>query len=174
MISAVTTCASLLYVMKRPHLDGGQKLTVLALAVLAGVPVSYVLFVLLSLVNIMRFWDTGIWDTGIWNTGIWNTGIGSDVVFLYFSAPMAVLLSLMLVLITSMINAGAAPKTETVRHDTSVTAGPVAPDAGRLLLTGTIAVAVLFLLIVVATVAGFFWWNAAYSLCWWSSLFCLL
>ena len=165
LIIAVTTCASLLYVLKRPHLGGRQKLIVLALAVLAGVPVGFVLSVLLSLAGIMLFWDTGI---------------GGDVVFLYFSAPMAVLLNLMLVLIASMINAGAAPKSETVMHDTSVTAGQgtpgamdqeptavstsqtaglVAPDAGRLLLIGTIAVAVFFLLVVVGIVGGFFWWD---------------
>ena len=151
--------------LKRPHLGGRQKLTVLALAVLAGLPVGFVLFVLLSLVGIMLFWDTGV---------------GSDVVFLYFSAPMAVLLNLMLALIASIINAGAAPKSETVMQDTSVTAGPgmpaamdqeptavsasqtagpVAPDAGRLLLMGTIAVAVFFLLVVVGIVGGFFWWD---------------
>lgn len=62
LIIVVTTCASLLYVLKRPRLDVRQKLTVLILAMLAGVPVGFVLFVLLSLVNIMRFWDTGIWD----------------------------------------------------------------------------------------------------------------
>ena len=165
LIIAVTTGASLLYVLKRPHLGGRQKLIVLALAMLAGVPVGSVIFGLLSMVGIMLFWDTGI---------------GSDVVFLYISAPMAVLLNLMLVLIASMVNAGAAPKTETVMPDTSVTArqgtpaameqettaagtpqtaGPVVPDTGRLLLTGTIAVAEFFLLIVVGIVGGFFWWD---------------
>lgn len=43
LIIAVTTGASLLYVLKRPHLDGRQKLIVLALAMLAGVPVGFVL-----------------------------------------------------------------------------------------------------------------------------------
>ena len=165
LIIAVTTGASLLYVLKRPHLDGRQKLIVLALAVLAGVPVGFALFVLLSMVGIMLFWDTGI---------------ENDAVFLYFSAPMAVLLNLMLVLIASMVNAGAARKSETVLHDTSVTAAqgvPVAvnqettlagtsetaeavtPDTGRLLLVGTISVAVFFLLTVVGIVGGFFWWD---------------
>ncbi len=165
LIIVVTTGASLLYVLKRPHLDGRQKLIVLALAVLAGVPVGFVLVVLLSMVGIMLFWDTGI---------------ENDAVFLYLSAPMAVLLNLMLVLIASMTNAGAARKSETVLRDTSVTAGqgvPVAvnqeitaagtsetaggvtPDTGRLLLIGTIAVAVFFLLTVVGIVGGFFWWD---------------
>lgn len=111
----------------------------------------------------------------------WDTGIENDAVFLYLSAPMAVLLNLMLVLIASMTNAGAARKSETVLRDTSVTAGqgvPVAvnqettaagtsetagavtPDTGRLLLVGTIAVAVFFLLTVVGIVGGFFWWDA--------------
>ena len=165
LIIAVTTGASLLYVLKRPHLDGRQKLTVLALAVLAAFPVGCVLFFFLSLAGIMLFWETGI---------------GGDVAFLYFSAPMAVLLNLMLVLIASMINAGAAPKSETVVRDTSMTAGegipaamdqeptavsttqtagPVAPDVGRLLLIGTNAVAVFFLLVVVGFVGGFFWWD---------------
>ena len=165
LVIAATTCASLLYVLKRPHLDGRQKLMVLALAVLAGVPVGFVLFVLLSMVGIMLFWDTGI---------------ENDAVFLYLSAPMAVLLNLMLVLIASMTNAGAARKSETVLHDTSVTAGQgipaevnqettaaepsqtaqaVTPDTGRLLLIGTISVAVFFLLTVVGIVGGFFWWD---------------
>ena len=165
LIIAVTTCASLFYVLKRPHLDGRQKLMVLALAMLAGVPVGFALFVLLSMVGIMLFWDTGI---------------ENDAVFLYLSAPMGVLLNLMLVLIASMTNAGAARKSETVLRDTSVTAGqgvPVAvnqettavgtsetaggvtPDTGRLLLIGTIAVAVFFLLTVVGIVGGFFWWD---------------
>ena len=166
LIIAVTTGASLLYVLKRPHLDGRQKLMVLALAMSAGVPVGFVLFVLLSMVGIMLFWETGI---------------GSDVVFLYLSAPLAVLLNLMLVLIASLVNAGAAPKSEMVMRDPSVTAGQgipaamdqettatatsptaglVAPDTGRLLLIGTIAVAAFFLLIVVAIVGGFYWWDA--------------
>ncbi len=165
LIIAVTTCASLIYVLKRPHLDGRQKLIVLALAMLAGVPVGFVLFVLLSLVGLMLFWETGV---------------GGNVVFLYFSAPMAVLLNLMPVLIANMTNAGAAPKSETVTRDTPVTAGQgvpaavdqettaagtsqtavlVALDTGRLLLTGTIAVAVFFLLTVVGIVGGFFWWD---------------
>ena len=114
LIIAVTTGASLLYVLKRPHLDGRQKLIVLALAMLAGVPVGFVLFVLLSMVGIMLFWDTGI---------------ENDAVFLYFSAPMAVLLNLMLVLIAGMINAGASGKSETVLRDTSVTAGQGVPVA---------------------------------------------
>jgi len=48
LIIAVTTGASLLYVLKLPHLGGRQKLTVLALVALAGVPVGFVLFVLLN------------------------------------------------------------------------------------------------------------------------------
>ena len=93
---------------------------------------------------------------------------------------MAVLLNLMLVLIASIVNAGAAGESETVMRDTSViarqgipaavnqetsaagtseTGGLDPPDAGRLLLTGTIAVAVLFLLIVVGFVGSFFWWD---------------
>ncbi len=165
LIIAVTTGASLLYVLKRPHLDGRQKLIVLALAMLAAVPVGFVLFGLLSMAAIILFWDTGV---------------GSDAVFLYLSAPMAVLLSLMLALIATIVNSGAAGKSETVMPDTSVTArqgvpatidrettaagtprttGPVAPETGRLLLTGTIAVGVFFLFIVVVTVGSFFWWD---------------
>ena len=94
---------------------------------------------------------------------------------------MAVLLNLMLVLIASIVNAGAAGESETVMRDTSViarqgipaavnqetsaagtseTGGLDPPDTGRLLLIGTIAVAVLFLLIVVGLVGGFFWWDS--------------
>ena len=55
LIIVVTTGASLLYVLKRSHLDGRQNLIVLLLATLAGVPVGSVLFVLLSLVGIILY-----------------------------------------------------------------------------------------------------------------------
>ena len=166
LIIAVTTCASLLYVLKRPHLDVGQKLIVLVIAMLVSVPVGFMLFVLLAFVGIILFWGTGILD---------------DVVLLYFSAPMAVLLNLMLVLIGSIANTCAAHRLEAAMRDTSATArqgtpatvnqettatgtsetaGLVTPDTGRLLLTGTIAVAVFFLIIVVAIVGSFFWWES--------------
>ena len=124
------------------------------------------LFVLLAFVGIILFWGTGILD---------------DVVLLYFSALMAVLLNFMLVLIGSIANTRAARRSEAAMRDTSATArqgtpatvnqettatgtsetaGLVTPDTGRLLLTGTIAVAVFFLIIVVAILGSFFWWES--------------
>lgn len=89
LVIVATTLAALLYVLTRPHLDGRRRLMVVALGVLAGVPAGFVLFALLSMASVILFWDSGV---------------GGDVLFLYFSAPIAVLLNVMLVLIAALVN----------------------------------------------------------------------
>ena len=107
IIIIIATGASLLFLLKRPNLSGDQKLVALLIFMVAGVPVGGLLFLVLAFAAMMVFWEAVAADS---------------LAFLFITAPLAVLLGLLLVLIASVADerearkaAAATPEME-VRH----------------------------------------------------------
>ena len=107
IIIIIATGASLLFLLKRPNLSGDQKLVALLIFMVVGVPVGGLLFLVLAVAAIMVFWEAVAADS---------------LAFLFITAPLAVLLGLLLVLIASVADerearkaAAATPEME-VRH----------------------------------------------------------
>ena len=96
---AIAGGASLLFLLNRPNLSGVQKLIVLLIFVAAGVPVGGLLFLVFAIAGLWLFWDTGASDS---------------LAFLFVTAPTAVMLGLLLVLIACIADARAARKLASV------------------------------------------------------------
>ena len=105
VIIAIATGASLLFLLKRPNLSGDQKLVALLIFMVAGVAVGGLLFLVLAFAGIMLFWETEASDS---------------LAFLFVTAPMAVLLGLLLVLIASVADAHEARKAAAATPGTEV------------------------------------------------------
>ncbi|MDE2788268.1 MAG: hypothetical protein OXL37_16635 [Chloroflexota bacterium] len=90
VIVAIACGASLLFLLNRPNLSSGQKLIVLLIFVIAGVPVGGLLFLVFAVAALWLFWDTGASDS---------------LAFLFVTAPVAVMLGLLLLLIAGIADA---------------------------------------------------------------------
>ena len=99
VIIAIASGASLLFLLNRPNLSGVQKLIVLSIFVVAGVPVGGLLFLVFAVAGLWLFWDTGASDS---------------LAFLFVTAPVAVILGLLLVLIAGIADARQARKSAAV------------------------------------------------------------
>ena len=143
VIITIATGASLLFLLKRPNLSGGQKLVALLVFMAAGVPIGGFLFLVLAFAAIMVFWEAVAADS---------------LAFLFITAPMAVLLGLLLVLIASVADerearkaAAAAPEME-VRHAEAGTKSSSLTGAG---LRGWVMAVAGFLLVVGVPLLGY-------------------
>ena len=99
VIIAIASGASLLFLLNRHNLSGVQKLIVLSIFVVAGVPVGGLLFLVIAVAGLWLFWDTGASDS---------------LAFLFVTAPVAVMLGLLLVLIAGIADARQARKSAAV------------------------------------------------------------
>lgn len=89
IVIGATTIASFVCVLKRPQLTGSQKVGVLLTAMASGIPVGFLVFVPVSALDLILFWDRGVSD---------------HLAFLYVAAPMACLLNLLPVFLGSRLH----------------------------------------------------------------------
>ena len=62
IVIGATTIASFVYVLKRPQLTGSQKVGVLLAPMASEIPVGFLIFVPLTAVGLILFWDQGTSD----------------------------------------------------------------------------------------------------------------
>lgn len=103
IIIAIAGGASLLFLLNRPNLSVWQKLTVLLIFVAAGIPVGGLLFLVFAVAGLWLFWDTGASDA---------------LAFLFVTAPVAIMLGLLLVLMASIADTRKARRAAAVLPET--------------------------------------------------------
>lgn len=103
VIIAIASGASLLFLLNRPNLGVWQKLIVLLIFVVAGVPIGGLLFLVFAVAGLWLFWDTGASDS---------------LAFLFVTAPVAVMLGLLLVLVAGIGDAREARKSSLALSET--------------------------------------------------------